>query len=151
MNAVLRPLFIYVCLLIIFRITGKRALGEITNFDFVVLLIVSECVSSGLLAQDYSLTGAVLAVSTLLFLDLTLSLLKQRFRRLARILEDEPVHIMERGKLFTDRMNKERVDEDDILEAARSSHGIENMRDIDSAVLERHGTISIIPVERPGR
>jgi len=147
MDAVIRPFVIYFALLVLFRITGKRALGDLTSFDFVVLLIVSECVSAGLLANDFSLTGALLAVTTLLVLDLALSLLKQRFKGLARVLEDDPVHLMRDGKLLPERMQKERVDEQDILEAARSHHGLERMDQIDSAVLERHGTISIIPAE----
>ena len=151
MHAVIRPFVIYFALLLLFRITGKRALGDLTSFDFVVLLIVSECVSAALLANDFSLTGALLAVTTLLVLDLALSLLKQRFKLLARILEDEPVHLMRQGKLLTDRMAKERVDEEDILEAARTTHGLERMDQIDSAVLERHGTISIIPAEHAAR
>lgn len=146
MPAVLRPLAIYFCLLILFRLIGKRAIGEITNFDFVVLLIVSEAVSSSLVAKDSSLTGALLAVTTLLFLDIALSTLKQKSQWLARLLEDEPVHLMRNGKLLRDRMEKERVDEDDILEAARQTHGLEKLDQIRSAVLERQGSISIIPV-----
>lgn len=151
MPAVLRPLAIYFCLLILFRLTGKRALGEITNFDFVVLLIVSEAVSSSLVANDTSITGALLAVTTLLFLDLALSILKQRSAKLARLLEDQPTHLMRDGKLLRDRMEKERVDEEDILEAARQCHGLERLEQIRGAVLERQGSISIIPAETPSR
>lgn len=145
MPAVLRPMAIYFCLLILFRLIGKRAIGEITNFDFVVLLIVSEAVSSSLVANDTSLTGALLAVTTLLLLDIALSTLKQKSPWLARLLEDEPVHLMRNGKLLRDRMEKERVDEADILEAARQTHGLEKLDQIRSAVLERQGSISIIP------
>ena len=145
MPAVLRPLAIYFCLLVLFRVIGKRALGEITNFDFVVLLIVSESVSSSLVASDSSITGALLAVTTLLFIDLVLSILKQRSPWLARFLEDQPTHLIRNGKVLRDRMEKERVDEDDILEAARRSRGIERLEEIKGAVLERQGSISIIP------
>ena len=147
MHAVIRPFVIYFALLVLFRITGKRALGDLTSFDFVVLLIVSEFVSASLPASDLSLTGALLAVTTLLVLDLALSRLKQRFKGLARVLEDEPGHLMRRGKLLREQMEKERVDEEDIMAAARTSHGLERLEQIDSAVLERHGTISIIPAQ----
>ena len=145
MSAVLRPLLIYISLLLAFRLSGKRTLGEITSFDFVVLLIVSEAVSSSLLSSDTSLTGAMLAVLTLLFLDLLLAALKLRMPRLARLLEDEPVQLMRDGRLLREHMAAERVDEDDILEAARKTHGIDRLDAIDAAVLERRGTISIIP------
>jgi uncharacterized membrane protein YcaP (DUF421 family) len=148
MSAVLRPFFVYFCLLLVFRLTGKRSLGEITSFDFVVLLIISESVSSGLLAQDMSLTGALLAALTLLVTDVALSLLKQRFDWLNRLLEDQPVILLRDGKLLKDRLRGERVDASDILEAARQIHGIEHLEQIQLAVLERRGVISIIPVSR---
>ena len=148
MDSVLRPLMIYFLLLVIFRLSGKRSLGEITGFDFVVLIIISECVSSALLTRDMSLTAAMLAVLTLVGLDLLLSVLKQRFPALARILEDAPIHLMRGGTLLQDRMDKERVDRDDILEAARKHHGIDRLDLIDSAVLERRGTISVIPARQ---
>jgi uncharacterized membrane protein YcaP (DUF421 family) len=144
MGAVLRPLAVYFCLLVLFRITGKRSLGEITSFDFVVLLIISEAVSKALLAADGSLTGALIAVITLLLLDVMLSLITRRSPLLARLLEDEPVVLVTEGRLHGDRMRGERVTTSDILEAARE-HGIEKLDQIKLAVLERRGTISIIP------
>jgi uncharacterized membrane protein YcaP (DUF421 family) len=144
MNAVLRPLAIYFCLLIIFRITGKRSLGEITSFDFVLLLIISEAVSQSLLASDASLTAGLIAALTLLLVDLGISLLTRRYPAFARLTEDEPVVLMSGGKLHQERMRGERIDESEILEAARA-HGLERLDQVRLAVLERGGTISIIP------
>ena len=148
MSAVLRPILLYFALLLVFRLTGKRSLGEITSFDFVVLLIVSEAVSSGILANDLSFTGAMLAAVTLLMVDVLLSVLKQRFTWLNRLLEDQPVVLLRDGKPIAERLRGERVDEDDILEAARQLHGIERLEQIKMAVLERRGVISIIPAGR---
>jgi uncharacterized membrane protein YcaP (DUF421 family) len=145
MSAVLRPLCVYFALLLLFRLTGKRSLGELTSFDFVVLLIISESVSSGILAQDLSFTGAIVAAATLLLIDVSLSLLKQRFAWLNGLLEDRPVLLLRDGKLLPERLRGERVDAADILEAARRLHGIERLEDIKAAVLERRGVISIIP------
>jgi uncharacterized membrane protein YcaP (DUF421 family) len=77
-----------------------------------------------------------------------LSLLKHRWRWLDRLLEDEAVVLLADGVLNHERMNKERVDMADILEAARTAHGIERLDQIKLAVLERHGAISIIPSRR---
>lgn len=150
MSAVLRPLAIYLVLLVLFRLTGKRSLGEVTSFDFVVLLIISETVSSSLLAYDFSITASLIAVTTLMGMDVLLSLLKQRWKLLERLLEDDPVILVRNGKARPDRLRKERVDEADILEAARLSHGIERLEQIKFAVLERSGTISIIPANSRG-
>jgi len=144
-NAVLRPLAIFFILLVLFRLTGKRSLGQITVFDFVLLLIISETVSSALLAHDLSITAAIIAVMTFLLLDVLLSLAKQRWPALARLLEDEPSLLARDGRVQRTRLQKERVDEDDILESARTLHGVEKMEEVRAAVLERHGEISIIP------
>ena len=146
MNAVLRPALIYVALLLIFRITGKRSVGEITTFDFLLLLVISETVSSGLLAEDHSITAALIAALTLVSADVAISMAKQRWPNLDRILESEPVVIYMNGTLQKERMRRERVSVDDILEAARQNHGIDTMDQVRIAVLERRGKISIIPV-----
>jgi uncharacterized membrane protein YcaP (DUF421 family) len=145
MAAVLRPLAVYFFLLVLFRVTGKRSLGQITTFDFVLLLVISEAVSNALLASDVSLTGAFLAVTTFLFVDVLLSLAKRRWPRLGRVIEDEPSLLMRDGVPQRERLEKERVDEDDILEAARRAHGLEKLEKVRAAILERHGDISIIP------
>jgi uncharacterized membrane protein YcaP (DUF421 family) len=148
MPAVLRPLLIYFGLLVLVRITGKRSLGEVTTFDFILLLIIAETVQSALLAHDMSMTGAAVALITLLLLDVALSALKHRWRWLDRLMEDEPVVLYADGKLMRERMDKERIDVGDILEAARRMHGLEHLDEIRSAVLERRGTISVIPLSR---
>src|SRR5690606_21167616 len=134
-QAVVRPFLIYVMLVLVFRLTGKRSIGEITTFDFLLLLVISEAVSSALLADDTSITGAAIAVVTLVALDVGLSLAKHRWPALDRLLEDVPVVLFHDGTLNRTRMDKERIAEDDILEAARELHGLERFDQIEKAVL----------------
>jgi uncharacterized membrane protein YcaP (DUF421 family) len=138
-------LLIYVLLVVIFRLTGKRSIGEITTFDFLLLLVVSEAVSSALLANDTSVTGAMVAVITLVGLDVMLSVAKNRWRGLDRLLEDVPVVLYQEGRLHQERLRRERIAVDDILESARRGHGLERLDQIERAILERRGFISIIP------
>lgn len=145
MDAILRGAGVYVFLLLIFRLSGKRSLAQITTFDFVLLLVVGEATQQALLGHDYSLTGAMLVIMTLIGLDIGLSLLKRRFPALDRTLEDLPLVIVEDGRPLLDRMRKVRVDEQDVLAAARETRGLERMDQIKYAVLERSGGISIIP------
>jgi uncharacterized membrane protein YcaP (DUF421 family) len=149
MDTVVRSLAIYLFLLVLFRLTGKRSLAQITTFDFVLLLIISEAIQQGLLGNDYSMINAILAATTMVTLDVFLSIFKQRSRRFEQVLEGSPMVILENGRPLKDRMEKERVDESDILETARQSHGIERIEQIKFAVLERSGDISIIPKETP--
>jgi uncharacterized membrane protein YcaP (DUF421 family) len=148
METVIRGVAVYLFLLLIFRVSGKRTLGDVTTFDFVLLLIVAEVTQQALTGDDYSVTNAFLLIVTLVGLDVFLSALKLRMPRLDRIVEGRPLVLVEDGRLLKDRMAKERVDEDDILTAARETQGLEAMDQVKFAVLERNGRISVIPRER---
>lgn len=147
MESILRGLVMYVFLLVVFRFTGKRSLGQVTAFDFVILLIIGEAAQNALLGQDYSIVGSFLTIATLLGTDILLSLVKQKSRFVEQVLEDAPIVIVENGKPLKDRMDKERVDESDILEAARCRQGLRRIEEIRYAVLERNGEISIVPYD----
>ncbi|RIH80952.1 hypothetical protein Mterra_03421 [Calidithermus terrae] len=148
MDSVIQALAVYGFLLVLFRLAGKRSLAQITTFDFVLLLIISESIQNALVGQDYSLTHAALLVMTLVGVDIGLSLLKQRSPRIERLLDDVPLIVLENGKPLKDRMNKARVDEEDILSAARELQGLERLDQIKYAVLERSGGITIIPKQQ---
>lgn len=145
MDIFLRALTIYFALMIILRFSGKRTLSESTPFDFVLLLIIAETTQQALLGQDYSVTNSLLLIVTLVAMDILLSYVKQRWRRAAALIEGLPLVIVEKGTPLKDRMTKTRVDEEDVLVAARQLQGLERMDQIEYAVLERTGTISIVP------
>ena len=148
MDAVLRGAAIYLFLLVIFRLSGKRSLEQTTTFDFVLLLIISEVIQQGVISTDNSLINAVVLVVTLVGLDIGLSLIKQRSERFEKLIDGTPLVIVDDGRVLNTRLNRERIDEDDILAAARQTHGLERMDQIKYAVLERGGAISIIPREK---
>jgi uncharacterized membrane protein YcaP (DUF421 family) len=148
MNPILRGAAVYLFLLLVFRIMGKRTLNETTTFDFVLLLIISEVTQQALVGDDYSITGAGLLICTLMGIDLILTLSKQAFPGIAKLTEGAPLIIVDHGKPLKNRMEKTKVGEDDILHAARLNMGLERMEQIKYAVLEKDGTISIIPLEK---
>ncbi|MEH2243844.1 DUF421 domain-containing protein [Nostoc sp.] len=145
MGAVLRAVAVYLFLFILFRLAGKRSLAQITTFDFILLLIISEATQNAMIGNDYSLTNGFLVIMTLVGIDIALSLCKQRSPQIEKFLDGVPLVIVEEGRPLKDRMAKARVDEDDILTAARELQGLERMDQIKYAVLERSGGISIIP------
>lgn len=145
MESFLRAVAVYGTLMVLFRLTGKRSLGQLTTFDLILLLIISEAAQNGLVGENYSLTHAVVLITTLVVVDIVLSLIKPYFPRLERLLEGVPLIIVADGRPLHDRMKKARVDEGDILQAARLLHGLERMEQIKYAVLEKSGDISIIP------
>ncbi|HWP35668.1 MAG TPA: YetF domain-containing protein [Thermodesulfobacteriota bacterium] len=145
MDAVGRALVVYLVLLATIRVAGQRTLSEMTAFDLVLLLVVSEAVQQALVGDDGSVTAAVVLVATLVGADVALSVLKQRFPRAAKWIDGVPLVLVEDGRPLRDRMARERVDEDDILEAARLQHGLERLDQVKYAVLERGGKIAIVP------
>ncbi len=151
MDSVLRAAAVYLVLLVIMRVAGKRTLAQVTSFDFILLLIIGEATQQALLAEDFSIINAASVIGTLVLLDIGLSVLKQHSEKLDRIIDDSPVVIVDRGKLLRDRMDRARIDEQEILVAARELHGLERLEQIKFAVLERSGGISIVPAESSGK
>jgi len=145
MESVIRAAVVYLFLLLLLRLTGKRTLAQITTFDFVLLLIISEATQQALIGEDNSMINSALVVTTLIALNILMSWLKERSKAIDRLLDDIPLLVVADGKPLTDRMEKSRIDEDDILDAARETQGIERMEQIRHAILERNGKISIIP------
>ena len=145
METVLRAIAIYLFLLLVFRISGKRTLSQMHPFDMVLLLIIGDSVSQGLMGDDFSITTALLLVTTLVLMELLLSFIKQKSKLADRWLDDVPMIVVEDGKPLLDRMKRARVDTSEVLEAARILHGLENLQQVKYAVLERDGSISIIP------
>jgi uncharacterized membrane protein YcaP (DUF421 family) len=144
-EAIIRGFIVYIFVLLVFRISGNRTLAQSTSFDLVLLLIISETIQQAMVDDDHSMTQGFLLIVTLVGLSITLSLLKQYFPTLDRWIDGSPVIIMDHGKLLTERLAKVRVDERDILESARKSHGIERLDQIKYAVLERSGDITVVP------
>jgi uncharacterized membrane protein YcaP (DUF421 family) len=147
METVINATVVYLFLLLMFRIAGKRTLAQVTTFDFVLLLIISEAVQQAMIGEDNSITNAFLLVMTLIGLNVLFSEIKLRWKAAEAVLDGAPLLIVENGKAKEDLMYKERVDVDDVLDAARERHGLERLEQVKFAVLERNGKISIVPNE----
>ncbi|MEK0361806.1 MULTISPECIES: DUF421 domain-containing protein [unclassified Pseudomonas] len=145
MDSVLRAAAIYLVVLVVFRLAGRRTLSELTTFDFVLLLIIGEATQQALLGDDFSIANATLVIVSLVTFDIALSLLKNKSQWFAKLIDGEPMIIVEYGQLLERRVRKARIDENDILEAARHSQGLERIDQIKFAILEKDGKISIIP------
>jgi uncharacterized membrane protein YcaP (DUF421 family) len=144
-DSVLRALAVYVFLLVIFRVAGKRTMAQVTVFDFVLLLIISEATQQAMIGQDFSITNAMLVITTLVAAERGLTWVQARYKKIDKLLDGLPLVLVEDGKPFEDRLRQERVGEDDILAAARQTQGLARMDQIKYAVLEQTGGISIVP------
>jgi uncharacterized membrane protein YcaP (DUF421 family) len=148
MDAVFRATAVYLFVWLLLRLAGRRTLGELTSFDFVLLLILAETTQQALLGEDLSVTNAFLLIVTLTGIDVVVSLLKRRYPQVDRIMDGEPLLLVDDGRPLRERMHRARVGEADILEAARRLRGLERMDQIKYAILEHTGGISIIAKEQ---
>jgi uncharacterized membrane protein YcaP (DUF421 family) len=143
MDIVLRAIVIFVLLYVLMRVIGRRELSALEPFDLILLIVVGDLVQQGLTQDDYSLTGALLAIGTIAVLVLMVSFLNFRFPRLRPLLDGEPIVIVQDGKPIEKNMRRERITVDDLASAARLQN-IAKIDDVAWAVMETSGLISFI-------
>jgi uncharacterized membrane protein YcaP (DUF421 family) len=139
----LRSVAVYTFLLVAFRLCGKRQLGQLSAFDLVVLLIISNVVQNAVIGNDNSLGGGLLGATTILLLNLLVAYVTFRFRRADRVIEHSPTVLVRHGRILRDNLRRERLGPRD-LRAALRHHGVISIRDIRYAFLEEDGHVSVI-------
>lgn len=144
-NIILRTAVIYLILLAGLRLAGKREIGQMTVFDLVVLLLLANAVQNAMVGPDTSLPGGVLAAVVLLVLNAGVARLRLRWPRLRRLVEGTPTLLVLHGEVVPDHLRREGVDQE-TLEAALREHGVADLADVEMAVLEIDGSISVVPV-----
>lgn len=145
MDMVLRAVAIYLILMVVFKIAGRRALLQMTSFDLILLLIISEATQQALLGNDFSVTGAALTIITLVVVDILFGKIKEYFKGAENLIDGTPVVLVENGEWLAGKMKEADISPDDIMLSARNNQGIVDLADIKFAILERNGHISIIP------
>jgi uncharacterized membrane protein YcaP (DUF421 family) len=144
MDLALRAVFLYAFVVLLMRVTGRRELSTLSAVDLVLLIILGDAIQQGLTQDDYSVTGAVIVVSTIAALQVGTSYLTFRSRRARRVLEGEPVVIIQDGKLIEGNVKRERLTEDEVAEEMRAQQ-IASVADVEWGILETNGTMSFIP------
>lgn len=141
MDIVYRAAVIYFFLWFITRVVGKRELGSMSAFELVLLVCMGDLVQQGVTQEDYSLTGAMLAIGTFALLMVLFAWLSFRFKRARPLLEGLPVVVVQDGRMRPDVMSYERLDEDELFEALREQ-GIDDLGKVRYGVLEPDGKYS---------
>jgi uncharacterized membrane protein YcaP (DUF421 family) len=142
-DIVIRGVIVFVFLYVLMRIVGRRELSSLEPFDLILLVILGDAVQQGLTQDDYSMTGAILAVGTIAMLQVTVSWVNFKFPKLRSVLDGEPLVIVQDGKPIEKNLKRERVTLDDLAEEARKQN-IAKFEDIQWAVMETSGEISFI-------
>jgi len=140
-QVVLRTAIVYVLVLAGLRLAGKREMGELASFDFVMILLLANAVQNAMTGPNTSLMGGIVAAATLLVINYSVSALVHRYPRLRRIILGQRTTLIEQGIPQLDTLEREHIDEDEIMTAARE-HDILKISDIRTAWLEVHGNIT---------
>lgn len=142
----LRPIMVYVALLVIFRVASKRELAQATLFDFLIILLISNVVQNAIIGNDNSVLGALGGALTLVFLAGALNRITARSHKARVVLEGKPVLLVSKGDIDDDEMKQQAVSRNDLLSAIRKQ-GIIHLCDVGYAILELDGSISVIKRE----
>jgi uncharacterized membrane protein YcaP (DUF421 family) len=146
---VLRAVVIYALVMVLIRVSGKRAVGQFTPFDLVLLVLIGNAVQNGLNGGDTSLTGAVILAVCLIVLNYGVAWMTARWRRAEHIIEGVPKVLARDGVVFHDVLRHELVSLDDFHEALRMNN-LADPDDVALALLETNGSISVVPKEAGG-
>jgi uncharacterized membrane protein YcaP (DUF421 family) len=143
MDIVLRAAVVFVLILVVTRVVGRRELSSLEPYDVILLVVIGDLVQQGVTQSDYSLTGSTLAILTITVLTVVTSYVGFRFRRARPVLEGEPIVLIERGRLIEPNLRRERLTVDELTAEARQQQ-IASLDEVEWAVLETNGKISFL-------
>jgi uncharacterized membrane protein YcaP (DUF421 family) len=141
---VVRSFVVYLAVFVGFRLTGKRELGQMTIFDLVLILLIANAVQNAMVGADVSLQGGLVAAAVLLVVNRLVAEARLRSPLVSRLFEGQPTVLVERGRLLSAHIHRQGLSEEDLWMALRE-HGIDRLADVQLAVLETDGSISIVP------
>jgi uncharacterized membrane protein YcaP (DUF421 family) len=143
LEKILRPVVVYVFLVVGLRLAGKRELAQLNAFDLVVLLTLSNTVQNAIIGDDTSVTGGIIGAATLLAVNYAVVRFLYGHKRLDRLVEGDATVLIENGAIHHDRLRKELVT---IAELEMTAHkqGFASLDDVDRAVLDPGGTVSFV-------
>ena len=143
MDIALRSIFLFFVVFTLMRVVGRRELSSLSPFDLILLIILGDAIQQGLTQDDYSVTGALIVISTFAVLQVAISYTVYRWRRFRPLLRGEPIVVVQDGRVIEKNLKRERLSLDDVAEAAREQQ-VGSLDDVAWAVLETSGKISFI-------
>jgi uncharacterized membrane protein YcaP (DUF421 family) len=143
MDLVLRAVALYAFVLLVTRVTGRRELSQLSPFDLILLIVLGDAIQQGLTQDDYSVTGAVIVISTIASMQVLTSYLSYRSKPVRRALEGMPIVLVEDGRLVDRNLRRERISPEELAEEMRHNE-IASLDRVQWAILETNGAISFI-------
>jgi uncharacterized membrane protein YcaP (DUF421 family) len=143
MDIVLRAVVLFLFVFLVMRVSGRRELSSITPMDLVLLIVLGDLIQQGITQDDYSVTGAMIAVATIAAMQVFSSYLTFKSKTARRVVDGDPLVVVQDGKVIEHNLRRERMTEEDLAQAARLNQ-IGSFDEIAWAVLEPNGQISFI-------
>lgn len=143
MEKILRSVVVYLFLLVSFRLAGKRLLGQLTAFDLVVLLIISNVLKNATIGDDRSLGGGLLGAFVIMLLNWLVAWLTYRHKRLRRLVENVPTVLIRHGEVLQANLDREHMSMAE-LRAALRKDGVTRASEVRWALLEEDGHVSVV-------
>ena len=140
---VVRTAIVYLALLLGLRLTGKRQVGQMTPFDFLLLLLLANAVQNAMTGPDTSLPGGLAAAATLLGVNMLVAWLARRNAKTEQFIEGTPTLLIRRGQILVPNLVREGITREDLLRSLRE-HGVETVEEVRSAILEVDGSVSVL-------
>jgi uncharacterized membrane protein YcaP (DUF421 family) len=142
-EVILRTVSVYLFVIVALRIFGKKELSQLSVIDLVFILLISNSVQNAMVGPDSTLAGGLVAAGSLFLLNFLLKNLLYRSPLISRLLQGEPVMLVHRGKMLKANLEREKISFEELQTAIRE-HGVPGIEDVDLAVLEPDGNISIL-------
>jgi uncharacterized membrane protein YcaP (DUF421 family) len=143
MDLAIRAVVLYVFVLFVMRVSGRREISSLTAVDLVLLIVLGDSIQQGLTQDDYSVTGAVIVISTITVLQVATSYLGFRSKRIRKIVEGGPIVLIDDGQIVTGNLRRQRLTADDLAEEMRQQQ-IASVADVQWGILEASGSMSFI-------
>lgn len=144
MDLVIRATVIFFFIFLVTRVAGRRELSALEPFDLILLVVLGDLVQQGITQSDESVTGTLIVISTITLLSVVVSWVSFRSGKVRLVTEGEPIILVQDGEIIERNLRRERLTHGDLEEEARQQQ-VASVSDIRWAILEREGTISIIP------
>ncbi|MCB0506714.1 MAG: DUF421 domain-containing protein [Chitinophagales bacterium] len=139
----IRCIIIYLFLILLFRVFGKREMTQLSIADLILIILISNAVQNAMVGDDSSIYGGIVAAAVLFFLNKILSYLLFRYKNIRKFIQSEPIMLIYNGKYIRNNIDKVMITEEELEQVLRE-HGINNIHDVSLSMLETDGNISII-------
>ena len=143
MDIAIRSVFMFLFVYLLMRVLGRRELSSLEPFDMILLIVLGDAIQQGLTQDDYSITGAVIVISTIGSLAVLTSYVNFKLPWVRRVLDGDPIVILQDGKVIEENLRRERITAEELAEEARGQQ-IASLEDVKWAVFEPSGKISFI-------